>query len=155
MSKIQELESQLKEARKDQIFCNFVSPGTFFNEQTSVEVNSQDIVWACDEAKKINERYNAKPYGFIFRDGNGKYLSDFYYITGQIKKYEDIPDTEENYILKGNMGRNNPIIIENNNSFKFSGSFEESHVVLDWDGNIVRRGNDKDLVEYSKNFNKD
>ena len=44
--------------------------------------------------------------------------------------------------------------VENTNSFKHVSHFSEDAVVVDWDGNIIRRGNDPDLVAYRKAFQK-
>lgn len=155
MSKVDELKEQLKEVRADQIFCNFCSPGTLFTESSSFEVNNQDIHWAINKAKDIIERHGAKPFGFVFEDGNGKKLSKFYYLGGTVKKYEDIPDTKEYSILKSNLKYNNPVCIENTNSFRFIAAFGENDCVLNEFGHIIRSGDDKDLVEYRESFKND
>ena len=47
-------------------FVTFLSPGTLFSEQTTKEIASWDIDAAVEMSRHIIERYNAKPYGFVF-----------------------------------------------------------------------------------------
>ena len=140
--KVKELEDQLEEAQKGQLFCNYYSPGTFFLEQSRFEVETMDDLAACAARAKVDvkERYNAKPFGFRFEDGNGKSLSGLYYLTGKVIRYDDVPDDKDHSIMRSNM--NDPercVVVENTNSFKHTSHFSEEDVVLDWDGNITRR----------------
>ena len=131
MSKIEELEKQIKQLKAKEIWCRFYSPGTFMSEQSSFRLFEQDIVEAVRKYELINERYDAKPYGFMFEDGNGKSTSGMYYLTGRIVKYDDIPDDKEHNILRCNMRCNNwPICIENTNSYRFTAPFKEGDCIV-------------------------
>lgn len=45
-------------------FVIFYSPGTFFNEESTLPIDSWDIDKAIEMSKSIKERYNATPFGF-------------------------------------------------------------------------------------------
>lgn len=156
MSKTKQLEKQLKEERAKEIHVEFYSPGTFVSETSSVKVKSKDLKVAAVQAKKITERYNSKPYGFRFTDGNSKSLSGLYYLTGKIIRYDDISDSDEKLsILKSNMRCNNwPFVVENTNSWRFTGQFEKEDRIVDFKGNILAEGDAPDLMEYRKKFEK-
>jgi hypothetical protein len=47
-------------------FVTFLSPGTFFAENSTLPIDSWDVDVAMTMAAKVTERYNAKPYGFYF-----------------------------------------------------------------------------------------
>jgi hypothetical protein len=150
---VKQLEKKLEKARTKQLYATFYSPGTLFPESSSFEVETQDIEWAVNKAKEIKERHNAKPHSFRFEDGNRKPLSGFYFLTGSLKTYDDIPDDDDHHILRSNMlSGETAICIENCNSFRFTGNFRKEDVILDWEGNITRRGNDPDLMEYREKF---
>lgn len=152
-------------------FVTFFSPGTFVPEQSSREIPSWDTVAAVEMANGILERYNAHPYGFQFitklcadpvPDGEGAVLSvqpreversGTHFLGGELRRFEEIPKTKENSTLLANMRCNDmPIIIENSNSWRFTGAFHEQDCIVDADGSIVRRGTDADLVEYRADF---
>jgi hypothetical protein len=153
-SKIEELEKQLEAERAKQLRVTFYSPGTFFCEQSSFEVEGRDLSKCAAMAKTdVTERYNAKPFGFRFEDGNGKKLSGMHYLTGRVITYDEVPDDAEHRIMRCNM--RDPlqcVVVENTNSFRYTGEFAEKDVILDWDGAIVRRGDDADLVDYRRKF---
>lgn len=130
-----------------QLSCVFLSPGTFFNEQTVVPVERFDIVWAARHARTITERYGAKPYGFYFRK-DAERSSGVYFINGRIFKYDDVEDVPQNHILRSNMRHNCPVGIENNNSFRFTTAFNADDVLLSEEGGILRMGDEPDLVQY-------
>lgn len=158
MSRIDELEKELKAEKAKEMYIEFCSPGTLVSETTKVKTdhNVPNIREAIRKYKNIKERHDAKPYGFRYVDGNGKPISElFYYINGTISTYNDIPDNEKNNILRSNMRCDNqPIIIENNNSWRFTAFFHQTYIIIDEDCNIIRSGDDKDLMEYRKNFSK-
>jgi hypothetical protein len=103
-----------------QHFVTFVSPGTFFTEQTTKEINSWDTKKAIKMAKSVLERYNATPFGFYFStrarknnelDSKVVNKSCMYYI-GSIGKIETLEEIEsrhdpEDSILISNMKGNN------------------------------------------------
>ncbi len=152
---VDRLEKELEEARSKELRVVFYSPGTFFPESSSFEIKERSISWAIDKAKEIKERYDAKPHSFRFEDGNGKYLSGFHYLTGTLRTYDEVPDDKEHYMLRTNMLNNDiAVCVENRNSFRFTGNFYEEDCILDWDGNIVQRGNDENLMNYRDKFKK-
>lgn len=148
-----------------QHFVQFFSPGTLVSETSTLPIDKRDTHLAADMARTITERHGAKPYGFQFitkivaepvPDGEGGTLdvtpkeverSGTHYITGELTLYDEVPLCEDT--LRSNMRRNrHPIYIENNNSYRFTISFEESDCIVDAEGRIIRYGNDADLVEY-------
>ena len=150
MSKISELESALKKEKSKQLFVSVFSPGTLFSEQDSFEVESRELKPILTKIKDITQRHGAKPYGFRFQDGNGKPLSGTYYITGRLIYFDEIPENDEDLrILRSNMRANDyPIVIENKNSYRFTGQFEEEDSIINWEGETITKGNEKVLVDY-------
>lgn len=130
-----------------QLSCVFLSPGTFFNEQTVVPVKEMDIAWAAEHAKNITERYGAKPYGFYFRKGSER-CTGIHFVNGRIFTLDEVPDTPENQILRSNMRYNCPVGIENTNSFRFTTFFNEEDLLVSEEGVVVRRGDEPSLVQY-------
>jgi hypothetical protein len=156
-------------AVREKLFVTFVSPGTFFAESSTREIDSESPQLACRMAREITERHNAKPYSFVFitklvsdpvDDGRGGKLevdsrevrrSGNYFITGELKRFDDILETDKTRILLSNMRCNDyPIVVENRNSFLATLPFASGDVIVDWDGNVVQRGDAPDLVEYRK-----
>lgn len=155
--KVKELEAQLEEAQKGQLFCTYYSPGTLFLEESRFEVETMDNLAACAVRAKegVKERHGAKPFAFRFTDGNGKSLSGLYYLTGKVIRRDDVPDDKEHSIMRSNMDDPEQcVVVENTNSYKHVSHFSEEDVVLDWDGNIIQRGDDPDLVTYRAKFKK-
>jgi hypothetical protein len=159
---------------KNKNYVNFLSPGSFVSECSSVKIENCDIKLALEKSKTILERYNAKPYGFYFEtrlchddlnDGHGNLLkvesktmekSGMYYITGEIYTIEDIKarKNDKDEILISNMECNNwPLVIENFNSFKTIMEFKENDFIVALNGNIVESGTDSKYVEYRRKSN--
>ncbi len=106
-------------SRMEKNFVTFMSPGTFFAETTTKEIDTWDVELAKKMAEKIVERYNARPYGFYFStrareddelDSKTVKTSNRYYIAenGKVETIEEIearndPDEE---ILRANMRGN-------------------------------------------------
>lgn len=147
----------------------FNSPGTMFAEQSSREIDSWSPELACRLAKETNERHGAKPYGFRFEtrlvadpvsDGQGGTLdvqpktvakSGMYFITGKILRLDEIPETQENSILRSNMRSNGyPVVIENTNSWKSTNPFESGDFLVDWDGKVLVKGSSPELEDYRR-----
>src|SRR5690606_28579338 len=142
-------------------YVTFFSPGTFFSEQSTKDIESWDTTKAVEMAEKISERYNAKPYGFCFktfktlesiRDGNEEFevkpklekTSGTYYLGGTLKTYEQVlqEDKKENEILLSNMRCNDWwVVIVNTNSFVFTKEFDENDFIVGPSGKIVEAGN--------------
>ena len=149
-NKVKELEAQIKEVQKEQLFCTYYSPGTFFLEQSAFEVEGRDLVACAGRAKvDVKERHGAKPFAFRFTDGNGESLSGLYYLTGKVIRRDEVPDDKEHSIMRSNMfDPERCVVMENINSFKHVSHFSDEDVVLDWEGNVVRRGDEPALVSY-------
>ena len=47
-------------------FVAFLSPGSFFSEETHMRIDSWDVEQAAKMASGIDERHGATPYGFKF-----------------------------------------------------------------------------------------
>jgi len=152
------LQKELQEERAKEVYVEYLSPGTFISESTLVECSKGiDICEAVKGAKKIKERHGATPYGFRFVDGNQDLIEGqrTYYITGEVIKYKDVPNTAKNHTIRGNMRCNGwAYIIENTNSYKTTQPFEEEDVVVDWDGKIICRGDEPEMMKYRKEFAK-
>ena len=121
-------------------FAIFLSPGTFVSEENRVQVESWDVDIAVDMARKIKQRHGAVPYGFYFEEWeSGEWepkcikSSNMYYLGGTVKTLADIPDTQENRILRSNMVNNHySRVIENTNSWKVTLPLKKDDVVLEF-----------------------
>lgn len=154
----------------------FYSPGTFFPESTAKSIPSWDTKLAVEMSKSIEERYGAKPHSFRFStmltadpvpDGEGGTLevepkkvdsSSLYYLGGTLRTYDEVVerDYDKERILRSNMEGNRMwVIIENTNSYRFTGEFPEDACIVDENGEIIRRGNDPDLMAYRSQKNKE
>ena len=124
-------------------FVTFYSPGTFVSETTEEPITSWDIDIAVEMSTKILERYEARPYGFRFstRERGQKDLdskvtktSNLYYLGGDILTLEQVKARKDpkDKILISNMECNHlDKIIENRNSWLFTGALEKNDVVID------------------------
>lgn len=147
-------------------YAHYMSPGTFFHETSERELKAADVKEAAKLAATITERHAAKPFGFqlIERrvhepipDGEGGTMkvvpkelqrSGTYFLGGTIRTLDELEreNDPKMEILRSNMICNGwPIMLQNDNSWR---AFEERDVLLDSEGNVVKRGNAKDLVEY-------
>jgi hypothetical protein len=151
-------------------FVEFYSPGTFFPEQSTKPISSWDTAEAVKLARSVTERHNAKPHSFRFvtclvagpvPDGEGGTLSvepkevaksGLHFLGGRLLRYEEVPDDKEHNILRSNMRCNRmPVVIENTNSWRYTGAFDEDACIVDQEtGKVIRRGNDPDLMEYRR-----
>ena len=151
----------------------FYSPGSLFSESNFKEYPILNFVQICKDAKKIKQRYNSAPYGFVWSklelpvkipkiEGyevkiDPKVLeksTGTIFITGEIIYSENLTE-KENSILKSNLESNNDGVgVINTNSYKFYSGFEKGDFIIDWGGNIIRSGNDKDLTVYRNKFRK-
>lgn len=146
----------------------YYSPGTLFSEQDNYDFDDFDLKKFINKAKNIKQRYGASPYGFSYQklktplnppklegfkvNVEPKTLekSGMFYITGDIIFSKDLVGNDER-ILRGNLENNyDGIGIVNRNSYKFHAGFNEKDCIINWDGVITRRGNDKDLADYRK-----
>lgn len=153
--------------RKHQV--RFYSPGTLFSESSIYDIESWDTAKAVELSEKVMERYNAKPYGFVFEtllvhddvpDGEGGTLkveskrvaqSGVHFLGGKLETYDDVVarnDEKEN-ILRSNMrGNEQWIVCINTNSWRSTMPFDEKDCIVDARGNIIERGDDPKYVAY-------
>lgn len=120
-------------------FVTFYSPGTFFAEDSTREIEAWDWEKAVEMSAKITERYGATPYGFRFKtmlcadpvsDGEGGSLtvqpkevesSGTYYIEANILYYDEVLDEGA---LKSNMLCNNwPFVAEATTGWRWAQPF--------------------------------
>jgi len=152
-------------------FVQFFSPGTLVSETTTEPIASWDIAAAVALAKDVLERHGAKPYGFQFLtrivaepvpDDEGGTLevksreverSGTHYITGELLFAHEATSPDQRTLLANMKCNRWPICIENRNSYRFTGVFNENDRIVDWNGTILRRGNDGDLLEYRRQAN--
>ncbi len=123
-------------------FVNFMSPGTFVAEQTTLEINDWNIDKAVKISKDITERYGAKPYGFYFTTKGGKddeldsktiEKSGMYYLNGEVKTLEEIKaeNNPDNRILISNMECNKwDRVVTTCSPYKWTQPLEKNDVVL-------------------------
>lgn len=126
-------------------FVHFLSPGTFFSEETEKPIESWDVVKAMAMARKIKERYGATPYGFYFStrsrsdddlDSKRTKTSGIYYLGGKVETYEEVVarNDPKEQILRDNMRCNGyDRIITNTNSWKITTPLNKGDKVLEWD----------------------
>ncbi len=150
-------------------YVTFYSPGTFFPEESTKPISKWDTTEAVHLSKTIIERYNALPHSFRFRtmleaepvpDGEGGELqvapkeaesSGLYYLGGVLRDYDEVKqkNDDKEKILLSNMKCNRMwVIIENTNSWRFTGEFSENDCIVDEQGKVVKRGDSPDLVHY-------
>lgn len=125
-------------------FVTFYSPGTFFSEQSSREIDSWDVGKAKKMADSISERYGATPYGFQFStrtrkegdlDSKESNRSLMYYLGGKVETLAEVEarNLPEESILRSNMrGNNIERIIVNDNSYRFTAALHKDDIVLDY-----------------------
>jgi hypothetical protein len=154
-------------ATRRQCFVEFLSPGTFYDETTEKPIEQWDIKGAVRMAADITERYGSRPYGFVFKtkliaddidDGEGGKMavapktveaSGTHFLNGEVKRFDDIPDTRENSILRSNMRGNRwPLMCETANGYRHVGVFGEGDKVVDSTGRILHDGNSEHLKTY-------
>lgn len=125
-------------------FVTFLSPGTFFHENTTKPIESWDVEKAKAMAKDIVERHGATPFAFYFTtrargenelDSSQVAKSCTYYLGGKIETLAEVEarnDPKES-ILRSNMRCNGwDRIITNTNSWKVTQPLFAEDVVLDF-----------------------
>lgn len=152
-------------------YVDFYSPGTFVSEVTRKPIASWMSADACAMAKGISERYGAKPYAFRFvtmresdpiDDGHGGKMavepkeltrSGMHFITGRLRTIADVErdaDPNERILLSNMKGNGYPIVVENCNSYKSIHPFTADDFIVDWNGNVIERGNARKHTHYRK-----
>ena len=135
----------LRDGTVRQHFVEFLSPGTFVAESSTVQLASWDIEAAKQLARGIKERHGATPYGFRFLtrergpadlDSHIAHRSHMYYLGGRVETLADVEarnDPKES-ILRSNMrGNGYERIIINENSWRWTQPLDKDDVVLEWD----------------------
>lgn len=125
-------------------FVTFYSPGTFFDESDTREIDSWDANYAQHLARTIFQRHGSRPYGFQFStrgrgdndlDSTEIARSGMYFLGGVIETYDEVfarNDPSER-ILRGNMESNGwRHILINTNSWKHTSPFVEGDTLLDF-----------------------
>lgn len=107
----------------------FHSPGTFVPESTTLETDLTDPMQIAELARGITERHGSRPACFQMETQPGV----TYWLGGKIMTYDEIPDTEDNRILRANV-RINRIerVIMNTNSWQTTAEFRANDVLLDF-----------------------
>ena len=125
-------------------YIHFMSPGTFFSEDTVIEVDKHDVNEAIAKAINIKERYNATPYCFYFVtrernendfDSKVTYTSGNYFLGGKIETLEEIEKRAlpSEAILLGNMKSNGwKKVITNTNSYRLTVPFSDDDTILEF-----------------------
>jgi hypothetical protein len=124
-------------------FVIFFSPGTFFAEQSEKPIDSWDVDKAVEMARKVKERYNARPYGFQFTtrergpddlDSKETKRSGTYFLGGKVETLKEVEarnDPKEE-ILRSNMRCNGwDKIVVNDNSWRTVQPLQKGDKVLD------------------------
>lgn len=126
-------------------FVTFRSPGTFFAEETEKPIESWDIPTAVAMAATITERYNAKPYGFVFttrsRDDNDldsheTARSGMHFIGAKLVTLAEVEarNNPKDAILLSNMrGNGYSAVVEpdaNNTGWRWCQPFNEGDILL-------------------------
>lgn len=156
---------------KEQDYVVFLSPGTFCDETSKCKIGSWDTKKAMKLSEKIVERHGAKPYAFVFEKWeeagsipttSGSKLnvesrmiksSGLHFINGKVMSYDEVPDTKDNATLRSNMRCNDlPYVCETRNSYRHTGAYGEKDVVVNNEGKIVDKGNDKAKQAYRRAF---
>lgn len=152
---------------KRQHYVVFMSPGTFSSEVSERPIGEWNTHEGARIAAEIKERHGAIPYSFQFEtrlihdpipDGEGGTLtvnsrtvdrSGTYFIKGETRRYDDIPDNKETHILRSNMRCNDwPIVVETRNGYRHTTPFGAHDAIVDADGTIIVRGDAPEHVEY-------
>lgn len=133
-------------------FVTFWSPGTFCPEESTMPIESWDIKTALEMASGINERYNARPFGFSFStrsrgpedlDSKQTAKSPMYYLGGTVRTLAEVEaeaNPDEKILLSNMRGNKIAHVITNTNSWKHTAEFKDGDVLLpapEWAGKAV------------------
>ena len=126
-------------------FVTFLSPGSFFSEETQMEIDSWDVEQAAQMASGIVERHGATPYGFRFStrsrgpedlDSHVNAKSGIHYFKGRIETRAEVEarnDPDEK-ILHFNMRANDtPMLITlTAGHYSFQQTFRDKDEMLEF-----------------------
>jgi hypothetical protein len=128
-----------------QHFVTFLSPGTFFSEESTEPIESWSVNQAKEMARDIKERYGATPFAFYFTtraradnelDSKQVERSGKYYLGGKVETLAEVEarnDPSEDILLSNMRGNRWDRIITNTNSWKVTQPLLAEDVVLDWE----------------------
>lgn len=136
-------------------YARYYSAGTFVAERSDVELTGMSTYEAAQKAKSVVERFGARPYAFVFLQGDAKQqVGGTHFLGGSLLRMDDVVHDKDKEILMFNMKTNrHPIAIMVTNGYTSHHYFEEQDVVVDPEcGEIRRRGDEPFLVAYRKNF---
>lgn len=123
-------------------FVTFYSPGTFVHEETTKPIEEWDVAEAQRMAADIVERYDARPFCFVFStmergpkdlDSHETKRSGRYYLGGTVETLEQIKAraTDDDRILVSNMECNKwDRIVTTDTPWRVSQPLEANDVVL-------------------------
>ena len=140
-------------------YIEYRCPGTMFDEVSKVFVDLTylTIEWAVERSEGIVQRHGAKPYAFILATStheeiqqNGELLKSvpeitatgLHYLDGEVLTLADIPDDDENHILRSKMSNNDwPAVVRTRNSYQHIGRLNTTDIVLKGT-EVIARGAD-------------
>jgi hypothetical protein len=123
-------------------FVTFISPGTFFAENTTKPIKAWDVEEAIRMSGGITERYGAKPFAFQFStrertdrelDSKTTQNSGRYFLGGRVLTLAEVKkQMPKEDILIGNMERNGiKRVVVNDSPWRSVQPLESNDVVLD------------------------
>jgi hypothetical protein len=130
--------------RIEKHFVTFLSPGIFFNETTTKEIDSWDVNKALEMSRNIVERYDATPYAFYFTtrarddfDLDSKQVAEsaMYYLGGEVKTLKQIElecDSNNDILLQNMRSNGYKKVIINSGSWKGVHPLGDNDIVLQY-----------------------
>ena len=133
-------------------YVRFMSPGTFFSEETTKPIDSWDVDKARRMARDVVERHNARPYAFQFitRKSTARQVlgakiagtqpestetarSGTYFIGGTVETLEQVKarnDPGDRILIRNMESGEFDRIITNCNSYKMAQPFTDQDFVI-------------------------
>ena len=129
----------------EQHFVTFYSPGTFFNEESTIGIDSWNVDVAVEMSRGITERHESRPYSFVFTtrgrgaedlDSRELARSNRYYLGGTVRTLADVKarNDDADKILISNMEVNGwDKIVTGNSPWRWTQPLQEDDVILEVD----------------------
>jgi hypothetical protein len=123
-------------------FVTFYSPGTFFAETSERPIESWDVAKAQRMARRVKERYGARPYAFRFTtrsrgpndlDSKETAQSQLYYINCKVETLAEIEkraDPREEILLSNMRGNGWDRIVRTTRGWGWTQPLGKDDVVL-------------------------
>lgn len=130
-------------------FVTFVSPGTFFAEETTQPIDTWDVREAMQRSRAVVERYDQRPHSFYFStrkrgpedlDSKQTAASPRHYLGGKVETYAEVVERNDpkEEILRSNMRINGIArVVTTLTPWRHTAALHPGDVVLDADGNVV------------------